>query len=203
MSSLISTYKSINEFQDVLSSQIKDLEQRIHEYSKKIGDKLRLHNDEIPQNSPYMQQISEIIEGTKDSKKDSEDSKKDSKDSKKEHKKEHKKKEKKISKKKGSMWFNLDGLFIYDGLPLAGELEVYFKAIESLKQEKENLRKTKESFNSLVEKGLKENLGCVVLQSNDSPPEIVLMKKDSESKKFSYNSIICVSCEPQKITLNR
>lgn len=196
MSSLISTYKSTNEFQDALSSQIKDLEQRIHEYSKKIGDKLRLHNDEIPQNSPYMQQISEIIEGTKDSKKDS-------KDSKKEHKKEHKKKEKKISKKKGSMWFNLDELFIYDGLPLAGELEVYFKAIESLKEEKENLRKTKESFNSLVEKGLKENLGCVVLQSNDSPPEIVLMKKDSESKKFSYNSIICVSCEPQKITLNR
>lgn len=193
MSSLISTYKSINEFQNALSSQIKDIEQRIHEYSKKIGDKLRLHDGEIPQDNPFMQQINEIIEGTKDSKKDS-------KDSEKEHKKEHKKKQKKISKKKGTKWFDLDGLFIYDGLALAGELEVYFKAIQSLKQELENLRKIKESFNSLMEKGLKENLGCIVLQSNDSPPEIVLMKKDSESKKFSYNSIICVSCEPQKIT---
>jgi len=184
MSSIITKYNSASEFQDSLSSQIKNLEKKIDDYSKKMGEMLRT-DKELSQDDPDVQQIKEQIEGTK----------KDQSD--------NKKKKKKSSKKKDTKWFDINGLYIYNGASATGELEVYFKAVESLKNELESLRKIKESLGSLIEKGLKEDLGCVVLQNCDSPPEIILMKNTSKSGKFAYNSIICVSCEPQKITLNR
>ncbi len=184
MSSIVTKYNSASEFQDSLSSQIKNLEKKIDDYSKKIGDKLRT-DKELSQDDPDVQQIKEQMEGTK----------KDQGD--------NKKKKKKSSKRKDAKWFDINGLYIYNGASATGELEVYFKAVESLKNERESLRKIKESLNSLIEKGLKENLGCVVLQNCDSPPEIILMKNNSKSEKFAYNSIICVNCEPQKITINR
>jgi len=184
MSSIVTKYNSASEFQDSLSSQIKNLEKKIDDYSKKIGDKLRT-DKELSQDDPDVQQIKEQMEGTK----------KDQGD--------NKKKKKKSSKKKDAKWFDINGLYIYNGASATGELEVYFKAVESLKNELESLRKTKESLDSLIEKGLKENLGCVVLQISCSPPEIILMKNNSKSEKFAYNSILCVSCEPQKMTLNR
>jgi len=184
MSSIVTKYNSASEFQDSLSSQIKNLEKKIDDYTKKLGDKLRT-DKELSQDDPDVQQIKEQMEGTK----------KDQGD--------NKKKKKKSSKRKDAKWFDINGLYIYNGASATGELEVYFKAVESLKNERESLRKIKESLNSLIEKGLKENLGCVVLQNCDSPPEIILMKNNSKSEKFAYKSIICVNCEPQKITLNR
>lgn len=178
MSSLISKYNSTDEFKAVLTSQLKKLENKIDEYSKFIGEKLRT-DQEIVQDDPDIQQIKEQMEGPKDPKK----------------------KKKKSSRKKNSKWFDLKGLYVYDGAAVTGELEIYFKAIESLKQELENLRKTNESLNSLIEKGLKTNLGCIVLQ-NGSYPDIVLVKQDSKPMKFKYESIICVPCEQQKIELN-
>ncbi len=62
---------------------------------------------------------------------------------------------------------------------------------------------TKKSLDSLVEKGLKEHLGCVVLHNNGSPPEIVLRQTKKAVKKFEYNKVMCVYCEPEKITFNR
>ena len=184
MSSIVTKYNSASEFQDSLSSQIKNLEKKIDDYTKKIGDKLRT-DKELSQDDPDVQQIKEQMEGTK----------KDQGD--------NKKKKKKSSKRKDAKWFDINGLYIYNGASATGELEVYFKAVESLKNERESLRKIKESLGSLIEKGLKENLGCVVLQNCDSSLEIVLMKNNSKSEKFAYKSIICVNCEPQKITLNR
>ncbi len=184
MSSIVTKYNSATEFQDSLSLQIKNLEKKIDDYSKKMGDMLRT-DKELSQDDPDVQQIKEQMEGTK----------KDQSD--------NKKKKKKSSKKKDAKWFDINGLYIYNGASATGELEVYFKAVESLKNERESLRKIKESIDSLIEKGLKENLGCVVLQQCDSSPEIVLMKNNSKSGKFTYKSIICVSCKPQKITLNR
>ena len=184
MSSIVTKYNSASEFQDSLSSQIKNLEKKIDDYTKKLGDKLRT-DKELSQDDPDVQQIKEQMEGTK----------KDQGD--------NKKKKKKSSKRKDAKWFDINGLYIYNGASATGELEIYFKAVESLKNERESLRKIKESLNSLIEKGLKENLGCVVLQNCDSPPEIILMKNNSKSEKFAYKSIICVSCMPQKITLNR
>ncbi len=184
MSNLVVKYNSASEFRDSLSSQIKNLEKQIDDYSKKIGNKLRT-DKELSQDDPDVQQIKEQMEGTK----------KDQSD--------NKKKKKKSSKRKDAKWFDINGLYVYNGPSATGELEVYFKAVESLKNEIESLRKIKESLGSLIEKGLKEDLGCVVLQNCDSPPEIILMKNNSKSEKFAYNSIICVNCEPQKITLNR
>ena len=184
MSSIVTKYNSASEFQDSLSSQIKNLEKKIDDYTKKIGDKLRT-DKELSQDDPDVQQIKEQMEGTK----------KDQGD--------NKKKKKKSSKRKDAKWFDINGLYIYNGASATGELEIYFKAVESLKNERESLRKIKESLGSLIEKGLKENLGCVVLQNCDSSLEIVLMKNNSKSEKFAYKSIICVNCEPQKITLNR
>ena len=184
MSSIVTKYNSASEFQDSLSSQIKNLEKKIDDYTKKIGDKLRT-DKELSKDEPDVKQIKEQMEGTK----------KDQGD--------NKKKKKKSSKRKDAKWFDINGLYIYNGASATGELEVYFKAVESLKNERDSLRKIKESLDSLIEKGLKENLGCVVLQNCDSPPEIILMKNNSKSEKFAYKSIICVNCEPQKITLNR
>ena len=183
MPSLIKEYNTTSELQDDIDSKIKDLEKRVNEYSKKIGEKLR-SDEELEQEDPNVQQIKESMEGPKDEK-------------------DPKKKKKKASKRKDSKWFDVNGIYIYNGASSTGELEVYFKALEALKHELENMHMTKKSLDSLVEKGLKEHLGCVVLLNNGSPPEIVLRHTKKVSKKFAYDSIITVPCEPTKITINR
>jgi len=185
MSSLIKEYNTTSELQDDIDAKIKDVELRITEYSKKIGDKLR-EDKELENDDPNVQQIKEAMEGPKDPK--------DPK---------NKKRKKKAKKRKDSKWYDIDGIYIYNGVSSTGELEVYFKALETLKHEHENLIIIKKSLDSLVEKGLKEHLGCVVLHNNGSPPEIVLRQTKKVSKKFEYNSILCVNCEPEKITINR
>ncbi len=185
MSSLVKEYYIASELQDDIDEKIKQVEQKINEYSKKIGEKLR-EDKELENDDPIVQQIKEAMEGPKDEK--------DPK---------NKKKKKKSSKKNDSKWYDINGIFIYNGPSSTGELEIYFKALETLKHEHENLIMTKKSLESLVEKGLKEHLSCVVLHNNGSPPEIVLRQTKNVSKKFAYKSIICVNCEPQKITINR
>jgi len=174
MSSKTVSYSSTSEFKDALVFEMKNIEKRIDEYSKIIGEKLRT-NQEIAEDDPDIQHIKEQIDGKQDPKK----------------------KKKKTSKKKNSKWFDLSGLYVYNGPSANGELELYFKAIESLKQELDVLRKTKESLDSLIEKGLKDDLGCIVFQ-NSSLPEVVLTKKQLKSNKFSYESILCVNCEAEK-----
>ncbi len=185
MSSIIKEYSTTSELQDDIDDKIKDVEQSITEYSKKIGEKLR-EDKELENDDPNVQQIKEAMEGQKDPK--------DPK---------NKKRKKKAKKRKDSKWYDINGIYIYNGLSSTGELEVYFKALETLKHEHENLIMTKNSLDSLVEKGLKEHLGCVVLHNNGSPPEIVLRQTKKVSKKYEYNSILCVNCEPEKITINR
>ncbi len=174
MSSKTVAYSSTNDFKDALSFQIKKVEKRIDEYSRIIGEKFRT-NQEIAEDDPDIQHIKEQIDGKQDPKK----------------------KKKKTLKKKNSKWFDLNGLYVYNGQSANGELELYFKAIESLKQELDILHKTKESLDSLIEKGLKTDLGCIVFH-NSSLPEVVLTKRQLKSNKFSYESIICVNCEPEK-----
>jgi len=185
MSSLIKEYNTTSELQDDIDAKIKDIEQRITKYSKKIGEKLR-EDKELENDDPNVQQIKEAMEGPKDPK--------DPK---------NKKRKRKAKKRKDSKWYDINGIYIYNGVSSTGELEVYFKALETLKHEHENLIMTKNSLDSLVEKGLKEHLGCVVLHNNGSPPEIVLRQTKNVAKKFQYDSILCVNCEPEKITINR
>jgi len=184
MSSLIKEYNTTSEFQDDIDAKIKDVELRINEYSKKIGERLR-EDKELENDDPNVQQIKEAMEGPKDEK--------DPKN----------KKKKKVSKRTNSKWYDINGIYIYNGASSTGELEVYFKALETLKKEHENLIMTKKSLDSLVEKGLKEHLGCVVLHNNGSAPEIVLRQTKIVSKKFVYDSIITVPCDLEKIIINR
>jgi len=185
MPSLIKEYNTTSELQEDIDAKIKDVELRINEYSKKIGEKLR-DDKELENDDPNVQQIKEAMEGPKDPK--------DPK---------NKKRKKKAKKRKDSKWYDINGIYIYNGVSSTGELEVYFKALETLKHEHENLIMTKNSLDSLVEKGLKEHLGCVVLHNNGSPPEIVLRQTKKVAKKFEYKSILSVHCEPEKITINR
>ena len=157
----------------------------INEYSKEIGERLR-EDKELENDDPNVQQIKEAMEGPKDEKDP-----------------RNKKRKKKAPKRKDSKWFDINGIYIYNGSSSTGELEVYFKALETLKKEHENLIMTKKSLDSLVEKGLKEHLGCVVLQNNGSPPEIVLRQTKKISKKFEFESILTIPCEAEKITINR
>ena len=180
MSSLIKEYNTTSELQEDIDAKIKDVEQRITEYSKKIGGKLR-EDKEVENDDPNVKQIKEAMEGPKDPK--------DPK---------NKKRKKKAKKRKDSKWYDINGIYIYNGASSTGELEVYFKALESLKHEHENLMIIKKSLDSLVERGLKEHLGCVVLHNSGSSPEIVLRQTKKVSKKFEYNSILCVQCEPEK-----
>ena len=185
MSSLIKEYNTTSELQDDIDAKIKDVEQRITEYSKKIGGKLR-EDKELENDDPNVQQIKEAMEGPKDPK--------DPK---------NRKRKKKAKKRKDSKWYDIDGIYIYNGASSTGELEVYFKALESLKHEHENLIMIKKSLDLLVERGLKEHLGCVVLHNSNSSPEIVLRQTKKVSKKFAYESILSINCEPEKITVNR
>lgn len=178
MNGLVAKYGSFQELNSTLSAQIKDLENQINNYSKLIGGKLR-SNKEISQDDPDLLEIKENLEGTTDPKK-----------------------KKKPSKKKTvSQWFDLDGLYVYNGNTTKGELELYFKAVEGLKAKLENIRKTKNSLDSIVEKGLKTNLGCIVLQNSDSKTELVFTTNKSQAKKFSFKSIINVKVEPSEIMI--
>ena len=67
MSSLIKEYNTTSELQDDIDAKIKDVEQRITEYSKKIGGKLR-EDKELENDDPNVQQIKEAMEGPKDPK---------------------------------------------------------------------------------------------------------------------------------------
>ncbi len=184
LTSLIKEYNTTVELQEDIDAKIKDVDLRIAEYSKKIGERLR-EDKELEQDDPNVQQIKDAMEGPTDAK--------DPK---------HKKK-KKTPKRTNSKWYDINGIYIYNGASSTGELEVYFKALEKLKKEHENLIMTKKSLDSLVEKGLKEHLGCVVLHNNGSPPEIVLRKTKIITKKFEYKSIFTVECPPEEITINR
>lgn len=184
MSSLIKEYNTTSELQDDIDAKIKDVELRINEYSKKIGERLR-EDKELENDDPNVQQIKEAMEGPKDEK--------DPKN----------KKKKKASKRTNSKWYDINGIYIYNGASSTGELEVYFKALETLKKEHENLIMTKKSLDSLVEKGLKEHLGCVVLHNNGAAPEIVLRQTKIVTKKFVYDSTFTVPCDLETITVNR
>ena len=96
MSSLVKEYYIASELQDDIDEKIKQVKQKINEYSKKIGEKLR-EDKELENDDPIVQQIKEVMEGPKDEK--------DPK---------NKKKKKKASKKKDSKWYDINGIFIYN-----------------------------------------------------------------------------------------
>jgi len=166
----IMTFHTINDFQLSLEKGLEDLKKRSEEYSKLIGEKLR---DPQTDNPKELAELKEKLEGPTDPKK----------------KKPVKKKDQKAN------WLNFDAISIYDGVGLKGELELYFKALEDTKLMIEKLQKVKGSVDSLVSKGLKMDLGCMIYMENELPFEMTFVKSLVPKAKFSYKAIFSVETE--------
>ncbi len=151
---------------EMISLKIQEVENKINEYSNLIGEKIRTGQESHEQDSEF-NELKEKIQGE-----DNQD----------------KKKKKKSRKQKNEKWFELDGVQIYNEMGLKGELELYFKARELLKEYLENLQKIKKTVDSIIDKGLKDDMGCVVLQGFNMPYQISFQKFLIQRKKFSFKS---------------
>ena len=164
---------------DSLSAQIEDLQKKIEEYSKLIGDKIR-SNQASDDNDPELLQLKEKLEEpTQDDKK--------------------KKKKKTSKRRKNDHWFEFNNVQIYNGMGVKGELELYFNATQILKSKLEELKKTKENVDSIIEKGLKSDLACIALQVDGMPYQISFQKSVIKRKNFSFKSTF--SAKPEVIEI--
>lgn len=167
-STQIQSFRAVSELQKSLDGRIKTLKEESDKLSRLIGEKLRATDTS---DSSDLQELREKIEGgTNDPKK------------------------KKVTKKKGQKnnWYNLDAISIYDGMGLKGELEIYFKALEETKSELDRVTKVKQSVDDLVNRGVRKELGCVIIIGNEIPAEIAFFKTTTARKKFAYKSIFSV-----------
>ena len=80
-------------------------------------------------------------------------------------------------------------MLIYNGIGLKGELELYFKAIDELKSKLEHLRRTLESLNNVIEKGLKGDMGCIAFKGTEGILQIAFLKSTVVRENFSLKSI--------------
>jgi hypothetical protein len=166
----ITHFRTIEDLQSSLGKELDDLKKKSDEYSKLVGEKLR---EDTVNNSADLAELREKLEGPIDPKK----------------KKVVKKRDQKTS------WHNMGEILVYDGVGLKGELELYFKALETIKLKIEKVQKAKESVDSLVSKGLKKDLGCVILIGSDLSFEMALIKTAEPKAKFSFSAIFNVNVE--------
>ena len=193
MQNLIERFNSIKYLKVNLEKEITDTELIIKEYSNLLGEKIRT-NEKSSSNDPDFLALKEKLEGSSfdDKSKDKKSKDKKSKDKKsKDKKQETKSHDKKKKSKKGlsDKWFNLNEILIYNGMGLKGELELYFKAIDELKSKLENLQRIISTLNNVIEKGLKEEMGCIVFRGIEGILEIAFIKSTRNRENFSFKSI--------------
>jgi len=188
MSRLVGRYNSIASLQSNLEKEIEGTESLIGEYSNILGEKIRI-NEEESKDDPEFIALKEKLENNPKEKQstEKESSKKDDKN--KTTNKSPDKKKKPSKKGTSENWYNLNEIMIYNGMGIKGELELYFKAIDELKQRLETLQRTLDTLKSIIEKGLKEDMGCIAFQSNDGPLQISFVKSNNIRKNFSFKSI--------------
>lgn len=166
----VMSFHNILAFKSSLEKDLEALKKRSEEYSSKIGEKLRINDMSNESDlSDLREKIAEPIDP---------------------------KKKKPVKKKdqKGN-WHDLGGVFIYDGIGLRGELEIYFKALEEVKSRIEKLQKIKESIDGLVSRGVKKDLACATFLSRDLILDMAFIKSTVPSTKFTYKSIFNVEAE--------
>lgn len=173
MSSMIEQFRSIEQLKTTMDMQISSIQKKVEEYSKIIGEKIRTLQESTPEDADVVALKEKLGEEPQDAKK----------------------KKKSTKKENNSQWFDLSGLYVYNGVSTKGEVELYFKAIEGLKTKLVNLQKTKESIEGLVTKGLKNNVDCIGLQRPDSFYEIVFKKSQTDQHLFKYHSNFEIGCE--------
>jgi len=163
-------FHTVEEMQSFLTEDLAELKKISDEYSQLIGEKLR---EKTTDNAAELTELKEKLEGPADPKK----------------KKPMKKKDQKAN------WHNLDAILVYNGIGVKGELELYFKASEALKLKIDKVQKAKETIDTLLARGLKKDLGCVVLMNNDLVIEMTFIKTAEPKAKFSFKSIFNVEAE--------
>jgi hypothetical protein len=198
-----------------LEKEIEETEFQIKEYSNMLGEKIR-SNEESSADDPDFIALKAKLDGgsaenkskTKksDDKKDDgekddgekDDGEKDDGEKDDEKKDDRRKsKEKKVrpeKKKKGKKgvsdkWYNLNEILVYNGIGLKGELELYFKAVDELKAKLENLQRTLATLGNVMEKGLKEDMGCVAFRGTEGILEISFLKSSGIRQNFTLKSI--------------
>jgi hypothetical protein len=207
LKNLIEKFSSVNSLKTNLEREIEDTESKIQEYSNLLGEKIRI-NEESSADDPDFIALKEKF-GGEISKKKSDDKKSDDKksddkksddkksDDKKSDDKKLKDKTKEIknkAKKKGKKavsdkWYNLNEILVYNGIGLKGELELYFKAVDELKDKLENLQRCLSTLNTVIEKGLKKDMGCVAFRGSEGIIEIAFLKSAGVRDNFSLKSI--------------
>ncbi len=199
MKKLIERFNSVNSLQTSLQKEIEDTELIIQEYSNLLGEKIRSNEDSSSDDPEFLALKAKLDGGSSDDKskdkksKDKKSKDKKSKDKKSKDKKSETKKspDKKKKSKKGvsDKWYDLNEVLIYNGIGLKGELELYFKAIDELKSKLEHLRRTLESLNNIIEKGLKGDMGCIVFKGTEGILQIAFLKSTVIRENFSLKSI--------------
>ncbi|QLH02863.1 hypothetical protein C5F47_04520 [Nitrosopumilus cobalaminigenes] len=217
MKSLIERFNSVNSLKVNLEKEIEDTEFQIQEYSNLLGEKIRI-NEEMSSDDPdflaLKAKFDGDVPGKKSDDKKADDKKADDKkaddkkaddkkaddkkaddkkadDKKADDKKAKAKFEKKKKGKKGvsDKWYNLNEILIYNGIGLKGEMELYFKAVDELKSKLENLQRTLSTLTTVMEKGLKEDMGCVAFRGSDGTLEISFLKSTGVRENFTLKSI--------------
>jgi len=207
LKNLIEKFNSINSLKVNLEKEIEDTELQIHEYSDILGEKIR-SNEESSADDPDFIALKAKLDGTpsnpKSNDKKTDDKKTDDKktddkktddkktdDKKTDDKKAKTKPDKKKKGKKGisDKWYNLNEILVYNGMGLKGELELYFKAVDELKIKLENLQRTLSTLTNVMEKGLKEDMGCVAFRGNEGILEITFLKSSGIRANFTLKSI--------------
>jgi len=204
LKNLIERFNSVKNLKINLEKEIEDTKLIIKEYSNLLGEKIRI-NEESSADDPDFLALKEKLTGDSPDEKSKDKTSKDktskdktskdktSKDKTSKDKKEDAKKisdkKKKSKKRLSDKWFDLNEILVYNGMGLKGELELYFKAIDQLKSELENLQRTLLTLNNVIEKGLKEDMVCVTFRGTEGILEIAFLKSTGIRENFSLKSI--------------
>jgi len=202
LKSLIERFNSIASLKTNLEKEIEETEFQIKEYSNLLGEKIRSNEESSADDPDFLAFKAKFDGGSNDKKSDdkkSDDKKSDDKksdDKKSDDKKSdtNKAKAKQDKKKKGKKgasdkWYNLNEILVYNGIGLKGELELYFKAVDELKSKLENLQRTLATLANVMEKGLKEDMGCVAFRGDEGILEISFLKSSGMRENYSLKSI--------------
>ena len=168
-------FRSLEEMQKLIDRQLGDLQKATDDYSKIIGEKLRVGE---ANNDVSLTELKEKLSSTTDPKK-----------------------KKPVKKDKKTNWHSFGNISVFNGIGVKGETELYFKAMEDMKLRAENLQKIKESVNNLISKGIKNDLGCIAfLPSYQSPLDVTFVQSDAQKNaKFSFKSIFNVGIERERV----
>ena len=187
MKSLIERFNSIASLKTNLEKEIEETEFQIKEYSNLLGEKIRSNEESSADDPDFLAFKAKFDGGSNDKKSDD----KKSDDKKSDTNKAKAKQDKKKKGKKGASdkWYNLNEILVYNGIGLKGELELYFKAVDELKSKLENLQRTLATLANVMEKGLKEDMGCVAFRGDEGILEISFLKSSGMRENYSLKSI--------------